>query len=359
MIRICVRVVSDGFTSASHSPSVGSSLLKKFNPVFFSALDKEVQNSLDTRAQLLDRNFLCLIPKQSLVEDIKKSISKQYQSIFYDTSNSDDSCCFVVSRLYTDKGLEMGLRDTQLTCEDLFDDGQIIFAKLDCVRRNGIALKQRFVQKEQDEKKQTKKPVNETPLFETPKKRKEYPQSVNDTKPLPSTKRTKIELSDSEDSDSVASNTEDEREIISKPSKKAAKATKKKTEQKVEKKTKKPDTTKVTKKNTEKVDNSKEKESKQPEAKIEKKPTVKKTPETINIEESEEENEEESEEETEVMTAQQYQKFFIQTKMWLDKNLVDGVLPPEHHTSLRETFKHLSEEHQEEILQYLRSKKEE
>ncbi|EFC49856.1 predicted protein [Naegleria gruberi] len=199
------------FPSSTTNPSTISSLLLERNQFYRKLAGVNRSNST---SKLLDRNFCCILPHNLSLGDVKQTICRQYQSIFYDKVTEgfefDNSDAFTLSRLYSDLGLELGLWNTQLKASDIFTDEQVVFAKLDCSRKQKIKLKEKYQQTEQYlSPPDSDKEQSNTALFETPKKRKPTsnfltPQSKK-KKPI-----TPPSITSGDDSDSSVSDSEDE-----------------------------------------------------------------------------------------------------------------------------------------------------
>ncbi|KAF0978944.1 hypothetical protein FDP41_002014 [Naegleria fowleri] len=434
--RLNVRVIADGFSLSVPSPSssnntdlnssLGISLLEKVNPFYRRLLFDNSNNNHrpSSTIQLSNpRNFRCIVPEQSSLNDVKQTICKQYQMIFYERSDEstsfEDTTFFTVSRIYNERGIEMGLWNSHLKCSDIFNDEQLIYVKLDSMRRNGLKLKDQYTEvtlwsSPNLEKENSFNSVNESEKitspskidYETPKKRKTVestpnskkqkltnPISAYSKKPATSLVSSKLEtsqLSSDNDHDSVASNSEDESDIISPevtPKRKITSTSLKKTatsaptanttkrEEKVVKteavktrsKIRQEEQKKQDKKQTESIyisdaseesdeteeeveeeqeqepsDNQEEEENEKQEEKIEK----------------EDESEVEEKEENEDMTPEQYAKYYANLKPWLKANMVNGKFKDdEQYQKFRESFKLLSSKHQAEILEYIKDLK--
>ncbi|KAG2382455.1 hypothetical protein C9374_005035 [Naegleria lovaniensis] len=413
-LRLNVRVIVDGFSLSVPSPSttdlnssLSISLLEKVNP-FYRKLHLDNSNRSSSLQLSNPRNLRCIVSEQASLNDIKQTICKQYQMVFYERSDDstpfEDTTFFTISRIYNERGIEMGLWNSHLKCSDIFNDEQVIYVKLDCVRRNGLKLKDQYMEvslwlspeKENVMNHRNEKDASPSNMmdYETPKKRKTVestpgskkqkltsPISTSVTKTA-ATSQTSTTLetsqlsSDSEHDDSVASNSEDERDIISPevtPKKKivtrqttlkttstSAPTTRKqavKTEAiKTRSKIKQEEQKKPIKKQTESIYISDEATEEEEEPVTDKEEEQEQQEEnTTKEDESEEESEEE---ENEDMTAEQYAKYYANLKPWLKQNMVNGKFKNDsQYQKFRDSFKLLSPNHQAEILEYIKELK--
>ena len=251
-------------------------------------------------------------------------------------------------------GLELGLWNTQLKANDIFTDEQVVFAKLDCSRKQGIKLKEKYQQTEQYlSPPDSDKEQSNTALFETPKKRKPTsnfltPQSKK-KKPI-----TPPSITSGDDSDSSVSDSEDE-----------AGATRPVTSATLKQTAENPIVIQSDEESEESEEEEEEEETpvkkpqpKKQEFKQETKKPKKKQPEKEESEVEDSEEELKSDSDKDVMTPDQYAKFFANTKHWLKAKFAGGKFKTESDLEdMKKAFSQLTKSHQTELLDLMATMK--
>ncbi|KAL9651720.1 hypothetical protein ABK040_009334 [Willaertia magna] len=247
-MRLLVKVIHDGQPSNLPQQPVSEALLRQLQPKLFDFLPSPTtsttssspnlppstpmknsttinglnNNNNQQPVKLIERRFLSIIPETYTFEELKETVAGQYQSIFYDkilpspgvndefssVVITDPVPSFIVTQIYNENGLPIGLWERGLKPIDILKDNQVIFVKIDCSKRN-IKLKEKYVKLEEEQQKKIISKSQENDI------RNKLLQDNTPTKKV-NKKPTVMEIEEEpeEEEEEVVSNTEDESDYI-------------------------------------------------------------------------------------------------------------------------------------------------